>query len=271
MAGALGHDALAAVWVRARDEFERELVASITATAARYRINHIAGAADRGDFDATSTTIALNPAQAQHVLPAALLAGTFERYWQEANARTLGLREWKDYTPYELRSVGALLRLGQPERAQAMLTFFFKDQRPPGWNQWAEVVLPKLREPRFLGDMPHAWVSSDYIRSALDLFAYEREAEATLVIGAGLKPEWREQGDIEVRGLSTPYGPLDYRLARAERGWSVELRRAGTAVRLAWPGSAAVPTALHNGRELAWQGRELPLPQAPAGVQLLSR
>ena len=271
VAGALGHDAQAAQWARARDEFERELVASIAATAVRYRIDHIAGAADRGDFDATSTTIALNPAQAQPVLPAALLAGTFERYWQEMNARTLGQREWKDYTPYELRNVGALLRLDQPERAHAMLTFFFKDQRPPGWNQWAEVVLPKQREPRFLGDMPHAWVSSDYIRSALDLFAYEREAEATLVIGAGLTPAWREQGEIDVRGLSTPYGPLDYRLARAERGWSVELRRAGTAVRLAWPGGAAVPTALHNGRELAWQGRELALPQAPASVQLVSR
>ena len=65
------------------------------------------------------------------------LAATFERYWQEATARRDGKREWKDYTPYELRSVGALLRLGQPERAWAMLDFFFKDQRPEGWNQWA--------------------------------------------------------------------------------------------------------------------------------------
>ena len=27
----------------------------------------------------------------------------------------------------------------------------------------------------FIGDLPHAWVASDYIRSVLDLFAYERE------------------------------------------------------------------------------------------------
>jgi hypothetical protein len=45
-------------------------------------IPFIAGAADRGDFDATSTTMALNPAQA--ALPAAMLQATFDRYWQES-------------------------------------------------------------------------------------------------------------------------------------------------------------------------------------------
>ena len=268
IAAALGHHAQAAQWAAARDEFERELVASIAATAARYGIGFIAGAADRGDFDATSTTMALNPAQAQGRLPITLLEGTFERYWQEMSARSQGTREWKDYTPYELRTVGALVRLDQAERAHAMLRFFFSDRRPPGWNQWAEVVLPKVREVRFLGDMPHAWVSSDYIRSALDLFAYEREADATLVIGAGLQAAWRVDGDIEVRGLSTSYGPLDYRLARGARGWTLELQRAGATVRLAWPGSDPLPKAVHEGREITWQGRELPLPRAPAAVQL---
>ena len=274
VAHALGHNAQAVEWASLRDEFERELVASIKATAELHHIGFIAGAADRGDFDATSTTMALNPAQAQNVLPSTLLAGTFERYWQEMNARAQGQRAWTDYTPYELRNVGALLRLGQPERAHAMLRFFFNDRHPPGWNQWAEVVLPKAREVRFLGDMPHAWVSSDYIRSALDLFAYEREPEATLVIGAGLKPEWLAQGDIEVRGLATPYGPLGYRLARAPQGWVLDLKGAAAdvparEVRLAWPGSGALPEARHEGRRLAWQGRELPLPQAPVTVQLV--
>ena len=278
IAQALGHPAQALQWAASRDEFERELMSSIKATALHHRIAFIAGAADRGDFDATSTTMALNPAQAQNVLPTALLANTFERYWQETNERALGQRVWTDYTPYELRNVGALMRLNHAERAHAALGFFFGDQRPPGWNQWAEVVLPKAREPRFLGDMPHAWVSSDYIRSALDLFAYEREPEATLVVGAGLKPEWLAQGDIEVRGLSTPYGPLNYRLARTPQGWRLDLLGAAgerTAhevqaheTRLAWPGSTRLPEARHEGRLLAWQGRELPLPPAPATVHL---
>ena len=270
IAQALGHAAEARRWAQVQGEFERELVASIRATAQRHGIGFIAGAADRGDFDATSTTVALNPAQAQNVLPGDLLAATFERYWQEMSARAQGRRAWKDYTPYELRTVGALVRLGQPERAHAMLQFFFRDQRPPGWNQWAEVVLPDARAPRFLGDMPHAWVSSDFIRSALDLFAYEREPEATLVLGAGLKAQWLAQGDIAVQGLSTAYGPLDYRLERTAQGWVLRLQQAGTRVRLAWPEGAALPTATRDGQLLAWDGRELPLPGAPAVVQLVS-
>lgn len=63
---------------------------------------------------------------------------------------------------------------------------FFADQRPLGWNQWAEVVGREVRKPRFVGDMPHGWVASDFIRSALDLFAYERDADNALVLAAGL-------------------------------------------------------------------------------------
>lgn len=269
IARSLGHEAKARQWAGWRDEFEHDLAASISATAEHYRIGFIAGAADRGDFDATSTTVALNPAEA--AVSPALLAGTFERYWQESLARTEGRRDSKDYTPYELRSVGALVRLGQNERAHAMLRFFFADQRPAGWNQWAEVVLPNPREVRFLGDMPHAWVSSDYVRSALDLFAYEREAGEVLIIGAGLKAEWLQQGSVAVRGLSTPYGTLDYRLERTAGGWTLRLPRAvGASLRLAWPAAGPLPQALHDGQALAWEGRELPLPPAPASVQLIT-
>jgi hypothetical protein len=259
IAMALGQSDQATRWSQQRDEFERELVASINATAVRYQLSFIAGAADRGDFDATSTTMALNPAQAQNVLPPALLAGTFERYWQEMNARTEGRRVWIDYTPYELRTVGALVRLGQTERAHAMLAFFFKDQRPQGWNQWAEVVLPEYRKVRFLGDMPHAWVSSDYIRSALDLFAYERESERAIIIGAGWKPAWL-QSEIAVQGLSTQFGPLSYRLQPTTQGWTLQVSGVDAAARLVWPESLALPKASHQGQPLQWQGRALVVP-----------
>ncbi|MDO9093490.1 MAG: discoidin domain-containing protein [Rubrivivax sp.] len=266
-----GHAAEAARWAGWRDEFERELAASIEATARHWNIDFIAGAADRGDFDATSTTMALNPAQA--AVSRARLDATFERYWQEMNARAEGRRAWKDYTPYELRTVGALARLGQPARAHAMLDFFFKDQRPAGWNQWAEVVLPDAREPRFLGDMPHAWVSSDYIRSALDLLVYDDEGEHSLVLGAGLKAAWLQQGDVVLRGLSTPYGRLDWSLRRSARGWQLDLpsKMSGLhgGARLRWPEGLALPRALHGGQALAWQGRDLVLPAAPVQIELV--
>ena len=67
-----------------------------------------------------------------------------------------------------------------------LLDFFMADRRPPAWNQWAEVVGRDPREPRFIGDMPHGWVASDFIRSALDLFAYERDGDHALVLAAGV-------------------------------------------------------------------------------------
>jgi len=268
IAEALGHADEAAAWAQQRDGFARELSASIAATARWHHIDHIAGAADRGDFDATSTTVALSPAEAD--LPRALLEATFERYWQEADARAQGRRPWKDYTPYELRTVGALVRLGQAERAQAMLRFFFADQRPAGWRQWAEVVLPDAREPHFLGDMPHAWVASDFLRSALDLFAYEREADASLVIGAGFTPDWRA-APLGVHGLSTAAGRFGYTLRPQPDGWRLEIDADAAlpagGLRLAWPGEGPLPQARQAGRALAWQGRELPLADATA-VQL---
>jgi hypothetical protein len=270
IAEALGDAATAKTWAASRDEFAADLAASIAATAKHYGIHHIAGAADRGDFDATSTTMALNPAQAEGLAPE-LLRGTFDRYWADALARMNG-KPWKDYTPYELRNVSALVRLGRADEAHRLLAWFFTHRRPAGWNQWAEVVLPDEREPRFLGDMPHAWISSDYLRAALDLFAYERDT--SLVLGAGLPVAWKADGDIGVAGLSTAWGRLDYRLERLTAGaWTLTIDRrperlAGRELRLAWPGTGALPRATADGRELAWQGRELPLPPGVTTVQL---
>jgi hypothetical protein len=275
MATALGHGEQAQQWGEWRDEFQREFMASIAVTARHYGLDHIAGAADRGDFDATSSTIALNPVQAQDALPPGMLERTFERYWQSSLARAQGTRASPDYTPYELRSVGALVHLGRSEQAHAMLDFFFKDQRPQGWNQWAEVVLPDARQPRFLGDMPHAWVSSDFIRSALDLFAYEREAEQSLVLGAGLRLEWLEGPGVALQGLSTAYGRLGYTLARSAggEGWTLNiqpgLRDVPGGLRLLWPGDAAPPQASHRGQVLRWSGRELPIPADATQVRLI--
>lgn len=270
IAQALGDSALAERWAASRDEFAADLATSIRATARHYKIDHIAGAADRGDFDATSTTMALNPAQAGHLVPD-LLSVTFDRYWAEALARIEGRKAWADYTPYELRNVGALVRLGRVDEAHRLLAWFFSHQRPAGWHQWAEVVRPDARQPGFLGDMPHAWISSDYLRSALDLFACE--TETALVLGAGLPASWREAGDIGVAGLSTAWGRLDYRLVRrAEGGWTLYIdrrpERLTGELRLAWPGTERLPRANVESQALAWQGRELLLPANAITIQL---
>ena len=185
------------------DAFRRDLIRSIERATSEKKIDFIPGSVELGDFDATSTTIAVTPADELDSLPRQLLLNTFERYWRSPRGDA--------YTPYELRTVGTFVRLGQSDRAHAMLDLFLKDLRPRQWNQWAEVVYRDPHTPKFIGDMPHTWVGSDYIRSMLDMFAYDHDE--TLVVGAGIKPEWLAHG-VGVEDLRTPYGTISYTLKR---------------------------------------------------------
>jgi hypothetical protein len=219
LAGVLGREADARRLASSRDEFQRELVASIGAAMRRHRIDFIPGCADLGDFDATSTTIALDPVQAADILPRAVLERTFERYWEFFRERRDGTKPWEAFTPYEMRTIGAFARLGWRERADSLLTFFLRYRRPPGWQQWAEVVWHDERTPHFIGDLPHTWVGSDFVRSVLDLFAFEHESDSTLVIAAGVPLAWvTKSPGLVVRGLSTSLGPLAYALRARGRG-----------------------------------------------------
>jgi hypothetical protein len=217
LAGALGRRDEAQLLRTRAEEFRADILASLTATRAVHRIAFIPGAADLGDFDATSTTIALSPAGLQHVLPAQALNATFERYWAEFVARRDGRRHWDAYTPYEWRNVGAFVRLGWRARANALFDYFMADRRPAGWNQWAEVVGRNPREPRFIGDMPHGWVASDYVNALLDMLAYERPRDDALVLAAGVPDAWLAGEGLSISRLRTPYGLLSYSL-RAEAG-----------------------------------------------------
>ncbi|MEO8160055.1 MAG: coagulation factor 5/8 type domain-containing protein, partial [Arenimonas sp.] len=267
----LGHGVEAAAFAISRDQFAADLQASLAFATKAKGIDFIPGSAELGDFDPTSTTIALAPADASALLPPGLLQKGFERYWNQSQERADGSRAWKDYTPYELRTVGTFVRLGQPGRAQAMLEFFFKGQQPEGWRQWAEVVSSSPRKPFFLGDIPHAWVASDYVRSVLDMFAYTRERDDALVIGAGIPLDWLDGEGVAIEGLRTPHGPLGYRLWR--EGDTVQLLiDAGTSAPtggfvLALP-QAKVHGARIDGKRVRWIDGELRIPRAPARVQL---
>jgi hypothetical protein len=195
---------------RQRDEFLADLLASIAASTRLHGLDVLPGAADRGDVDPTSSTVALSPGGLLGTLPDALVRNTFERYWRDFSDRLSGAKAWDAYTPYEWRTVGSLVRLGQRERALQALAFFDRDRRPAGWNQWAEVVLRNPREPRFLGDMPHGWVASDQIRSVLDLFAYEDEGERSIVVAAGVPMAWLDGRGLAVQQLRTPYGRMSW-------------------------------------------------------------
>lgn len=217
LAGALGLKGEETALARSRDEFEAELLASLKRTMEVRKIGFLPGCADLGDFDPTSTTAAVSPGGEESKLPREALLATFGRYWEESVSRSEGRRAWKDYTPYEWRTVGTLARLGRGDRAMEMARFFMADRRPPGWNHWAEIVWRDPKEPRFIGDMPHGWVGTDFIRSFLDLFAYERESDGALVLAAGLG-EWLAAPEgVGIAGLSTWWGPLTYTLQSTGR------------------------------------------------------
>ncbi|HZO17378.1 MAG TPA: discoidin domain-containing protein [Gemmatimonadaceae bacterium] len=197
------------------DTFRVDLVASIENAMRLHNIDFIPGAADLGDFDATSTTVGLAPGGELHHLPRAAVERTFARYYESFLTRRDGPQTWDAYTPYEFRVPGSLVRLGWRDRALEVLDWLFDDKRPPEWNQWPEVVWRDPRIPRFFGDLPHGWVASDFIRSVLDLFAYEdeRDTGAMLVIGAGVRDEWLREGDgVRVRAMPTRFGRIGYHM-----------------------------------------------------------
>lgn len=267
LTGAPEADAIAA----SRDEFAVDLKSAIEAAAAHWKIDYVPGATSLGDFDATSTTVALDPVDARDVVPPALLKATFERYWNEFVARRDGAKAWQDYTPYELRTVGTFVRLGWRERAQELLDFFFRDRRPAAWNGWAEVVGRDYRQVRFIGDMPHAWVASDFVRSALDMFAYAEKPAGTITLGGGLTSDWLAGSGSTIRGLTTEFGTVDLAIRGDRR--RIDMSIAGSArpprgFRYVWPFAGKPPKATVDGRILAWVGDTLTIPATGRAIRV---
>ncbi|MFB3910289.1 MAG: discoidin domain-containing protein [Candidatus Eisenbacteria bacterium] len=252
IASILGRDGEAARLRATAQQFAADLANSIRGSMAAHGIDYVPGSADLGDFDATSTTIALDPVQAgPAVVPEGALRATFERYWDFFEKRATGAESWEAFTPYEIRNMGAFVRLGWRERAQELLRFLLAHREPIGWRQWPEVVWNHPGEARFVGDMPHTWCGSDYVRAALDLFAYENEADSSLVVGAGVPLDWlREEPGVRVRNLPTSYGPLSYSMSAQGDGVAVEIEEG---IRVP-PGGIVVRTPVAGGASASAAG-----------------
>ncbi len=259
LATLLGKEKEAVEFARSRDELATDLQASIRLAMQQHGIDTIPGCAELGDFDPTSTTIALAPGGEQASLPKAALERTFEKYLENVRKREAG--EGDAYAPYEWRNVGALVRLGRRADVLPLIELFFRDLRPAGWNAWGEVVWRDPRTPKFVGDIPHTWVGSDFIRSFLDMFVYEREEDASLVVGAGLPEAWvRAPRGVSVKGLGTPYGPLDLSLAAEGKGVRVRL----SGLKTLPPGGLVVRPPLSSGARTATVDGH-PAPLSPGG------
>ncbi|MDB4909092.1 MAG: coagulation factor 5/8 type protein [Gemmatimonadetes bacterium] len=205
----IAHDSSAAHFRMAAIEMEHDVNASVALSMTRFKRKTIPGAADLGDLDPTSSTMALEPAQALAPSLAPAMRATFDSAWATLERRRAPGSKWDVFVPYEWRDVGAFIRLGQPERARSYAQWLMTMQRPAEWNQWSEAVWRDVRMPKFIGDMPHGWVASDFIRGTLDMLAYEREADGVLVVGAGVPTEWATSPTgVTVRDIQTWWGAL---------------------------------------------------------------
>ncbi|MET0499673.1 MAG: discoidin domain-containing protein [Steroidobacteraceae bacterium] len=269
IANSVGDKAQARKYIQSRDQFRADLYRSLQLSMRTHKIDYLPGAAELGDFDATSTTIAITPVGDQQMLPPDAMIATFERYWKEFDARRHS-KSWDAYTPYEWRNMAVFVRLGWRDRALELMKFFMDDRRPAEWNQWAEVVGREPRKARFVGDMPHGWVASDYGRSMLDMLAYERPADETLVLMAGVPVDWIRKDGLAVRRLRTPYGELSYSLKVDGKTRTLEISE------LARPPNGGVSIAFPEGEDMGrqsiqtgtarWIGSELRVGKLPFKV-----
>ncbi|MBK9291026.1 MAG: discoidin domain-containing protein [Bacteroidetes bacterium] len=221
----LGHKSDYQHIAQVRDKFTVDLYNSIRLAMQVRGINYIPGCVELGDFDATSTTVALTPCNEYQHLPKPEVYNTFDKYFEFFVKRRDGLLEWVNYTPYENRLIGSFVLLNQPERAHQLVDFFLADRRPQGWKHWAEVVWKNHREPRFIGDMPHTWVGSDFINAIRSMFVYEDELDQSLVLAAALRQDWIDYpGGMSVENLPTYYGDVSYSIIREGDTYIIDLQ-----------------------------------------------
>ncbi len=196
---------------RIRDTFRENLYNSLDLAMKYKNIDYIPGCVELGDFDATSTTIALTPCNELKNLPKPQVYNTFDKYYAFFKNRRDGKLDWINYTPYENRLIGSFIILDQPERAHELIEFFLNDQRPQGWYHWAEVVWKDYRTPRYIGDMPHTWCGSDFLNAIRAMFVYENEYDQSLVLASALYQDWIDAPEgMSVENLPTYYGEVSY-------------------------------------------------------------
>jgi hypothetical protein len=153
-------------------------------------------------------------------LPQDALEETYQRYVQGCiDRKNTPNKKRSGYTPYEVRNISALIRLGKTAQAKILLDFFVNDGvRPAGWNHLAEVVHGDYRTASYIGDMPHTWVGSGLINSIRDMFVYEENG--CLMLAMGIPKQWLDK-NISVKNLQTWWGPVSYNITKNNHGETI--------------------------------------------------
>ncbi|MEI6059474.1 MAG: discoidin domain-containing protein [Bacteroidota bacterium] len=256
-----------------RDTFSENLYNSLQLAMKLRKIDYIPGCVELGDFDATSTTIALTPCNELKNLPKPQVYNTFDKYYEFFKNRRDGKLKWVNYTPYENRLIGSFISLDQPERAHELIKFFLDDQRPQGWNHWAEVVWNDKRFPGYIGDMPHTWCGSDFINAIRSMFVYENEFDQSLVSASALYQDWIDAPKgMSVENLPTYYGEISYSIQKeiASYRFSItgDIKLPANGIKIRNFNSSKLPVKVTvNGTEIKdFSMKEIPVKACPAEV-----
>ena len=216
LAHAVTRETQAQAWDALCTRFSAALFASIETTRAERKLDFVPGSVEWADFDPTATANALYLFDIPSDLDRAAVERTFDVYLAEWHRKRDGTVDWANYTPYEIRIIGALVRLGRRGAALELLRFFLSDRRPVPWNQWPEIAWRDQLAPAHIGDLPHTWISAEYVLAVRSMIAYERETDAAVVLAAGLAPEWGEGEGVRVDRMPTLYGDLSYSLRKMD-------------------------------------------------------
>ena len=242
-----------AEWAQQQYELLRQSVKdSINATIAFKKIGYIPGCAEKGDMDATSTTIAFFPCDEDDLLPETELLYTYQIYYDDV-VRRLDPSWSAGYTPYEIRNLSAFVGLGRPDRAHFLLDYIMSCRRPPAWNHLGEVVLSDPRMGSYIGDMPHTWVGSGFINSVRNLLV--REKDGKLLLLRGIRDSWVTDGEgVVLRDAPTYFGKLNLTAKSSDKkSLRVELRGdydVPEGIELYWPPQRGKPSRVTiNGTE----------------------
>jgi hypothetical protein len=276
MAAILGNQREAHRIGAVRDEFRAALRASIVCTIAERKIDYVPGSVEWADFDPTATANAVALLGFLDDVPRDVLERTFDEYLTGFRRRRTGEIDWNNYTPYEVRILGALVRLGRRADAAELAAFFLDDRRPRAWNQWPEIAWRNVRSPGHLGDVPHTWIGAEYVLAFLSMLAFERDADETIVLAAGIPGSWLDEGEVAVSALPTRHGLLDFGLAREGAGTLVAsvggtaLPAGGIELRPPLEG-ALVSVEASEGRVESFDAERALIRELPARVVLRSR
>jgi hypothetical protein len=101
------------------------------------------------------------------------------------------------------------LRAGDAKAAWALMDAVVALASPTG--QWPEAIHP-LTFGGCMGDGQHIWAAAEWLMFVRNLFV--REEADTLVIGAGVRPEWLQAGVVEFGSTLTPHGPVKVRFTQ---------------------------------------------------------